>query len=190
MSTPLASRMFAEQTVAPAMTDDQIAVAMGISKSLVFQLRMRAMAKIREAVLNDDDLRDATEEIVGRRLPPRSAARELIADRPATSGLSDSSGPSIRYAAAAVQRLSRQDERKSATGEGQGAENPMSISITTPVIQTQLFDSAKLGQLAWLWADDRRLEKLFDWFVEHGRGPDTAAILAELHEQELQRSHG
>jgi hypothetical protein len=36
-----------------------------------------------------------------------------------------------------------------------------------------------------LWYADYWLEDRFDWIVNHGQGPDTAAKLAELHEHAL-----
>src|SRR4051794_26660752 len=72
MSWPKASELFEEKTIAPVMTDAEIAVHMGLSKARVFQLRLRAMAKIRNAAIHDPDLRDAIEELTGRRLPPPS----------------------------------------------------------------------------------------------------------------------
>src|SRR4051812_33259682 len=70
MTTPKAADLFERTTIAPAMTDDQIAEQMGLSRARVFQLRMRAMAKIRSAVLANPTLRELAEELVGRELPP------------------------------------------------------------------------------------------------------------------------
>jgi hypothetical protein len=71
MSVPLASQLFASEHLghAPVMTDREIADQLGVSHALVFHLRMRAMSKIREAVLTDPELRELAEEFVGRRLP-------------------------------------------------------------------------------------------------------------------------
>lgn len=53
---------------APEASDAQIAADLGISKSRVWQLRLRAMAKIKQAVLEDPDLRELAEELCGVRL--------------------------------------------------------------------------------------------------------------------------
>lgn len=67
---PKSAEIMEQTTIAPAMTDEQIAARIGLSKARVFQLRMQAIAKIRAAVLEDESLREIVEELVGRRLPP------------------------------------------------------------------------------------------------------------------------
>lgn len=57
----------------------------------------------------------------------------------------------------------------------------MSINVTTPILETELFEPSQLAQLGWLFADDRRLERLFDWIVKHGQGPGTSAAMADIH---------
>jgi DNA-directed RNA polymerase sigma subunit (sigma70/sigma32) len=47
-------------------TDAELAQQLGISKSRVYQLRLRAIAKIRRAVLDDPELRQLAVEVCGR----------------------------------------------------------------------------------------------------------------------------
>jgi len=49
---------------ADGLSDYEIAKQMGISRSLVFQIRQRAMKKLRLMILEDPDLREVVEEIV------------------------------------------------------------------------------------------------------------------------------
>ena len=53
---------------APCLTDAEIAAQLGISRSRVFQIRLRAMAKIKQAVLDDPCLRELAEEFTGKLL--------------------------------------------------------------------------------------------------------------------------
>jgi len=68
MSMCKAGDMFDRQQSVGLMTDEQIAERLGLSRARVFQLRIRAMAKIKAAILADDDLRDTAEELTGHRI--------------------------------------------------------------------------------------------------------------------------
>lgn len=46
-------------------TDEQLAVELGISKARVYQLRLRAIAKIRQTVLEDPELAEFASELCG-----------------------------------------------------------------------------------------------------------------------------
>lgn len=50
---------------APGMTDTEIGKVLGISRGRAYQLRLRAIAKIREAVANDPELRDLVSDVCG-----------------------------------------------------------------------------------------------------------------------------
>jgi orotate phosphoribosyltransferase-like protein len=52
----------------PGLTDGEIAKRLGISRSRAYQLRLRALAKIREAFLTDPELRELAEEVCGRQI--------------------------------------------------------------------------------------------------------------------------
>jgi hypothetical protein len=82
MSVPKAADLFEQKSIAPVMTDEQIAAHMGLSKGRVFQLRMRAMAKIRAMVLEDQALREMAEDLVGRELPPAERCDSAGCDTP------------------------------------------------------------------------------------------------------------
>lgn len=50
---------------AHGLTDREIARRLGISKARVYQLRLRAVTKIRQAVVADPVLRELAEEVCG-----------------------------------------------------------------------------------------------------------------------------
>ena len=52
----------------PGMSDRDIGKLLGISYGRVYQLRLRAIAKIRQAVLDDPLLRELAEEVCGHNL--------------------------------------------------------------------------------------------------------------------------
>jgi len=74
MTTPIpgisklrAKQLFAQANQeAPGLSDGEIAKRLGMSRSRVYQVRLRAIAKFKQAVLDDPELRELAAEVCGR----------------------------------------------------------------------------------------------------------------------------